>query len=502
VQDAGGAISVSGSRLRVNGGTGADGETTAALLQPLEIAGALLLAHGSVSFSGASQGVLGGLYEGKISVSNCFAGLAIATSAGPPSISALIGGAIVGTPMTTAGGHTYELYTRIYTPEMSRREQCFRSEAHPSGTPRGGGLVAANSRVVLEVRDVDPANPASLAAPPLVLFDGVVSSPAFAVYGPVNAINMHCDIATTRVTRGPDVEVRAAAPGDPFRTLRVGPVADERDCQLIGGPALQFFARHKPQFQERITVRYRGTAPAISRVADAASAAALSSPGDDGQRAAVVDVLDPAPFTAADCENAARALLDDAVQPRRSGEYSVWSDFLPNGDIMPGDAIALDVPSAGAQFTAVVREVNVAAVDLVNDRYRYQVMFSDDATEPTGMRFVSARSQQLFDVLPRDLTDIMPLPESLPDAEAVSISSGTVTIDVGQPPPAGGGVEVRRLDSGWGTDSASLIGRFATQQFTLPRPAQLSDYFLRAYDGSTPPRFSRYTTAFHIEFPA
>jgi hypothetical protein len=75
-------------------------------------------------------------------------------------------------------------------------------------------------------------------------------------------------------------------------------------------------------------------------------------------------------------------------------------------------------------------------------------------------------------------------------------------MDAGLTPQTGGGIEVRWSDFGWGQNNdQNLAGRFTTQTFTLPRLGRVEDYFLRQYDGSTPPKYSRYTAALHIDYP-
>ena len=62
--------------------------------------------------------------------------------------------------------------------------------------------------------------------------------------------------------------------------------------------------------------------------------------------------------------------------------------------------------------------------------------------------------------------------------------------------------EVRWSDSGWGQfNDQNLAGRFTTQTFTLPRLSKVQDYFLRQFDASVPPRYSRASAALHIDFP-
>jgi hypothetical protein len=82
------------------------------------------------------------------------------------------------------------------------------------------------------------------------------------------------------------------------------------------------------------------------------------------------------------------------------------------------------------------------------------------------------------------------------------VTSTTVSVDVGMPPPSGGGVEVRANDFGWGqANDRNLLGRFSTQAFSLARLAKTQNYFLRLYDGSSPPKYSRYSAALHVDYP-
>lgn len=62
--------------------------------------------------------------------------------------------------------------------------------------------------------------------------------------------------------------------------------------------------------------------------------------------------------------------------------------------------------------------------------------------------------------------------------------------------------EARYSDEGWGDGySGNLIGRFTNSSFTLTRYARAQTYFLRSYDGSEPPKYSRYSAALHVDYP-
>jgi hypothetical protein len=91
---------------------------------------------------------------------------------------------------------------------------------------------------------------------------------------------------------------------------------------------------------------------------------------------------------------------------------------------------------------------------------------------------------------------------NLVDAQITQVTSTTASVDVGMTPPSGWGIEVRAHDYGWGTaNDRNLLGRFNTQTFSLPRLARTQNYFLRLYDNSSPPRYSRYAAALHVDYP-
>jgi hypothetical protein len=236
-------------------------------------------------------------------------------------------------------------------------------------------------------------------------------------------------------------------------------------------------------------------------VVDSASIAAHANANDDGVRAAALYMALPAPRTALDCENAAQALLDDSTQQAWSGSYACWSDFLPSGaasDPLPGDAVVVNVPSRNANFTAILREVEIEITHPEYDRSRYTLRFANEAAAPLAFAAEEGTMRDVLDAV----TPAEAYNADLPDAEITSLTSTTVTINTGIAPPSGGGFEVRRSDFGWGTENdRNLIGRFTTQTFTIPRLARIQTYHIRMYDNATPPKYSRYATVLHVNYP-
>jgi hypothetical protein len=194
---------------------------------------------------------------------------------------------------------------------------------------------------------------------------------------------------------------------------------------------------------------------------------------------------------------------DDSVQQAWSGQYQIVSDFLPVEDVLPGDAVQVSTPSRGAEFNAIVRDVEVQVTSLGEDRSQYDIKFANDADEPLAFKLESV-------TLPEPLTPIYAngtpssslYIDSLTTAQVTNVIASQITIDAGVAPPAGGGIEVRRSDGGWGPgQGGNLAGRFTTETFTLPRLSRAQSYYLRQYDGSSPAKYSRYSALLHVDYP-
>ncbi|MGC2195652.1 MAG: hypothetical protein WA628_13320, partial [Terriglobales bacterium] len=218
----------------------------------------------------------------------------------------------------------------------------------------------------------------------------------------------------------------------------------------------------------------------------------------------VRNVKMPTPRCAPDCEQGALAILDEASGPAWSGEYKTWSDFLPGmaADVFPGDALEVSVPSAGVALRVIVREVEVDCSDLAGDHSEYTIRFANEAAQALMMEFDSGRISDALDLAATPVGQVgTNFLSDLTGAEITQTSSTSVTIDAGLD-PAGGGIEVRWSDTGWGQDNdRNLIGRFTTRSISAPRMGRVQDYFLRQYDQSSPVKYSRYSAALHLDYP-
>src|SRR5205814_8097858 len=131
------------------------------------------------------------------------------------------------------------------------------------------------------------------------------------------------------------------------------------------------------------------------------------------------------------------------------------------------------------------------------------VQFADEAARTLSFEMEVAKVTTPLAISPitnaQVGTTVMP---DLSSAQITLVASTTTSIDAGIAPPIGGGVEVRWSDSGWNQfNDENLAGRFTTQTFTLPRLSRVEDYFLRQFDASVPPKYSRHSAALHIDYP-
>jgi hypothetical protein len=85
------------------------------------------------------------------------------------------------------------------------------------------------------------------------------------------------------------------------------------------------------------------------------------------------------------------------------------------------------------------------------------------------------------------------------DLSVTSVSTTQIQVQAGLTPPSGGGFEVRRSDWKFGAaDGADLVLRSPAPNFTIVREAPVERYYVRLYDGATPPNYSRFSSAIFV----
>jgi len=83
-----------------------------------------------------------------------------------------------------------------------------------------------------------------------------------------------------------------------------------------------------------------------------------------------------------------------------------------------------------------------------------------------------------------------------------TLNGSTVGISAGVTPPNGGGFEIRRRDFTFmqGEDPG-LVVRATLPNMTFSRETANDMFFVRMFDGSTPPNYSEFSTALFINLP-
>ena len=483
----------------VPGGVACAGAVALRYRDRLEIGGTIILEQTGISYGGGT-GVVGGLYDGGFGAGYCIAGVQISGGQVQPVIQGVVKPSIG----TLAANRLYEFRTIVSHPEPIRAGQAYASSVNHGSNARSSQVWNGTTRVTLTMRTINPADTSTLSAPQIVIYDSTLQNvPAYADYEPLWGTNLTCTLGHASAANLGAVWVQSSAPGQPWRTRVIGDVTAGAEC-YFSGKDLHFAAASQPVFNEKIEVHYRTQRLACGRVVSAEGAAALANSEDDGTRATVIHVSAPAPRTSLDCEQAARALLDDMTQAGYSGEYECLVEQLPGGasDVQPGEEWRVNAASWGLDCTMVVREVEVEFQHLADSHAAFKLRLANDAAQLSSVQFARAKHDALLTVVSSALgEDVSTRPAGLADARITTWTATSITVDAGLAPAAGGGIEVRvEGDWGWGTGTdKNLVGRFTTQSFNLPFAGVTQAYYLRQYDASTPRRYSTYSTVLKME---
>lgn len=495
VADPGSHITLGANGLTLAGGTGSDGQTTLTALDALELGGSLLLEAASVQLIGPSDGVLCGLYAGAVGRSGCFAGWNVRQSGGNTLLTPFVDGAEVGTSYTMLAGHVYTLRLRLHSPEMQRVLQTYYTRVDGTIAAFGGGFAASPLALVFDLIDLGNASN----TPATVLYDGsVASSPASCTFAPVDSVELTGSVGSITVAQTGSAWVVSTLPGGATQTRLLGTTGEGVDARITSAGKLTFFTGRIPVAGETIAVHYRTRSRAIARLASTAGIAAEAATGFPGTARWLGKVLRPLARCSADCEAAAEAILSFAGS-RSAATAGSYIGQNPTADIWPGDVLALT--ANGQTMNVVVRQVAIEDGNAAPEVLTYRVAFANDWAEALGLTLSEAIAPDAY--LP---AAALPAPgqslANLQQLAVVSLSSTVLQIDAGTVPPTGGGFEVRRRDWDFGPGSnANLVLRSPVRSFAIPRAAQVERFYIRMYDASTPPLYSRLSSAVFTDLP-
>ncbi|HTD55271.1 MAG TPA: hypothetical protein VK670_07800, partial [Silvibacterium sp.] len=385
VSDPGSHLSLTASGLTCAGGNGIDGDTTLSTVNQLEMGGSIVQEAGGVQFGAITQGILNGVYDGAISIQNCFAGFQITQTSGTTTISPLVNGAVAGSSFTPVSGHMYMLRLRIYCNEMQRVLQSYNSIDDTGTHTYGGVFLNSSGNVQLEVQDTTNG----VAGAPVILYSGSVGNlPGAMTLALVNSANLQCRVASFEVSQqGPVWVISTPSGGGPI-VRRLGTTAQGADCKIERTGRLRFYAASTPQAGELIAISYRTSHRAVARLANAQSITQESSNGQlPGTAAWIGTVTSPPARSSVDCENAASALLDMATSRAAAwkGKYSAWN-MEQQGDVWPGDVLAVSSTSAGLIANVVVRKVQIELMCTWPGLVEYVIEFANDWADALAVK--------------------------------------------------------------------------------------------------------------------
>lgn len=492
--DPGSHLGFSGAGLQMTGGNGSDGQTTLVALDSLEIGGSLVIEAGSVQMVAASDGVLCGVYSGPVNRVGCMVGFNVRQSGGSTVVTPLVSGAEVGTTYTMQNGHRYTLRIRLHCPEMQRVLQTYYAMVDGVVQTFGGGLVDASLQLVFELQDLGVA----ANTPATVLYDGSLQdSTATCTFAVVNSVQLVGSMGYCRIRQTGSAWVTSKPNNGVKATRLIGVAGEGVDCTMTTAGAITVLAGRIPGAGELVTVTYRRSQRSIARMENAVSVAAEAEGGIPGSARWLGKVLQPVARSSLDCTSAVEAVLSFSAN-RNAAMAGSYVAVNP-ADVWPGDVLILT--TQGWTAYVVSRKVTVVATTSFPELLEYRVDFANDWAEGLGLKLSEAVAMDVL--LPQTATSgPRAVLQNLQGMQVVSATSLVLQIDAGVVPPTGGGFEVRRRDGyfGPGVDQ-DLVLRSPVRSFAIAREGQVEHYYIRMYDASAPPVYSRFSSAIFTNIP-
>jgi hypothetical protein len=467
-------------------------------LDPVEMGGTLLLEATGVTLAAGSTGILAGFFVGLGTLASCTAGFQITAQQGTGAVALqpIVKGSPTGTKYQVNSAKQYALRIRIHCPECERTLSVYRSFGDNGVVAVGGQSITSSAKLQFEVQEYVNG----VAGMPVTLYEGSIASlPAACTVVAASSLNLLGAMRALSLTNlGSGFVVSTPANGSP-RTRRIGSVAQAAECRIERAGTLIFNTGFVPAVSEKIAVSYRTVGRALGRAVNTSSQQELAQSGLPPVATWIGSVMSPAARSSQDCRNAAVALEQSAASASAlwSGTYNTSRDCL-DSDIWPGDALHLAAPSASLDAQVVVRNVTLSYRASCRDLVEYKIAFANDWANDLAIHTSAS--------VPADAWLPAPVAETclanLSGLIVTALSGSSVTINTGATAPTGGGFEIRRRDFAFmpGEDS-DLVMRGSQPSMTFTRVSACDRFYIRMYDGATPPNYSEFSAALFFNLP-
>ena len=493
-----GYLSLGAGGLVMQGGTGRDGDAQLAWIGPVEMGGTLLLEASGVTLANQSTGILAGFFTGDLTQQACTAGFQVTAQRGTGAVSVqpIILGSLAGSAYQVNPANQYTLRVRVHCPECERGTAVYHSYGDSGAISYGGQWNIAPAKLQFEIQEFVNG----VAGMPVTLYDGQIASlPGACTVIAASSINLLGTMRAFNLTNlGSGWVVTTPANGIPA-TRRVGTAAQAGECHVESTGKLIFYTGFAPPLGEQIAVSYRAVGRAVGRAVNTVSQQSLAQAGMPSVSAWIGSVTNPAARSSQDCRNAALTLelAASSVSALWSGTYKCTRAGL-DSDVWPGDALALNAPSASLNAQVIVRGVKLTYAASYPDLVQYAISFANDWADDLAIKTSATVSADAW--LPAAIS-----PSYLPNLNGLSIASisgGNVTINTGATAITGGGFEIRRRDNCFmpGTDP-DLVMRGSQPTMTFTRVSASDRFYIRMYDGSNPPNYSEFSAALIFNLP-
>jgi hypothetical protein len=299
------------------------------------------------------------------------------------------------------------------------------------------------------------------------------------------------------VTQTGSAWVVSTLPSGEQMTRLIGVAGEGVDCKISTAGKVTFLSGRVPVAGELVTVTYRVQQRAVARLENAASVAAEAAGDMPGTAQWLGKVLKPVARSSQDCESAALAVLSFAAS--RAAAVAGTYEAVNPADVWPGDV--LTVSSSGQAMSVVVRQVKIVDGMTRPEMLTYRMAFANDWAEALGLTLSEAIAVDAL--LPQTaLSAPGNVLANLQQLQVVSATGTALQVDAGTAPPAGGGFEVRRRDGDFGPGvDQDLVLRSPVRSFSIPREGQIEHYYVRMYDASSPPLYSRFSSGVFTDLP-